>query len=143
MHHVSAGGYIFFNNGVEDFVVLIKNSQNEYLFPKGHVENNESFLETAKREIEEEVGIKKEDLKELSGAPVVKIEYIFKNDNGENETKEVHIFPLTVSYMYELKKEDNPKIIEVGWFPVEKAKELISYNKEAFLQTYNIYKSLC
>ena len=40
-------------------ILVIKQSRNgNWSFPKGHVENNETEIETAKREVLEEVGIK-------------------------------------------------------------------------------------
>lgn len=38
----------------EEKKVLLLNSEGEWVFPKGHVEKNETYLETAIRELKEE-----------------------------------------------------------------------------------------
>ena len=57
MKEISAGAilYTYINNDV--YYLLIKDFHNNWGFPKGHLESNETPLEAAKREIKEEVGI--------------------------------------------------------------------------------------
>ncbi|MGE5619426.1 MAG: NUDIX domain-containing protein [Sphingomonadaceae bacterium] len=51
-----AGGIVLLG----DQVVLRRTPKGEYLFPKGHLEPGESAEETARREVEEEVGLEAE-----------------------------------------------------------------------------------
>jgi 8-oxo-dGTP pyrophosphatase MutT (NUDIX family) len=53
----SAGGVVYRRQGNHIDIAMIKDSYNRWTFPKGHVEAGETFEETAKREISEEIGI--------------------------------------------------------------------------------------
>ena len=54
----SVGAFIYKIQNNEIFFLLIYSKRNnEWGFPKGHMESNETELETAKREIKEETGI--------------------------------------------------------------------------------------
>jgi len=50
----SCGGVIFNKN---NHILLIKHNQGHWSFPKGHMEKGESDIETALREIKEEVAL--------------------------------------------------------------------------------------
>ena len=64
-HHISSGGFIFYRNkkNGELFTILIKNKKGEWWIPKGHIEEGEEQVAAAFREIEEEIGLKKDQLK--------------------------------------------------------------------------------
>ena len=47
--------YTIINNQIK--YLLIQNHKGTYGFPKGHMENNETEIETALREVKEEVGV--------------------------------------------------------------------------------------
>lgn len=49
-----AGGIVFNRDGA---VLLIRHRRGEWVFPKGHLERGESFVDTAVREVEEEAGV--------------------------------------------------------------------------------------
>ena len=51
---ITAGGIIV--NEYKE-VVIVNQNHDSWSLPKGHVEDNETFLETAKREIYEETGL--------------------------------------------------------------------------------------
>ena len=54
----SVGAFIYkIESGEILFLLIYSKRNNEWGFPKGHVEPNETELETAKREIKEETGI--------------------------------------------------------------------------------------
>ena len=78
MHHLESGGIV-----IRDGKVLLrKTAKNEWLFPKGHVEQGENLQQAAEREITEETGILSKAADYLG-----KIEYTFEGD-----TYEVHFF---------------------------------------------------
>jgi 8-oxo-dGTP pyrophosphatase MutT (NUDIX family) len=56
-----AGGVVLYG----DQVVLRRSARGEYLFPKGHVEAGETLVQTALREVSEEVGVEAEIVAEL------------------------------------------------------------------------------
>lgn len=53
----SCGAVVFTIVNNEIKYLLIRNKHGIYGFPKGHVENNETEIETALREVKEEVGL--------------------------------------------------------------------------------------
>ena len=57
MLEISAGAiiYTYINNEIN--YLVIKDFHGNYGFPKGHIENNETQIEAALREIKEEVGL--------------------------------------------------------------------------------------
>ncbi len=78
MHHLESGGIVI----MDGKVLLRKTAKNEWLFPKGHVEQGENLQQAAEREIKEETGILSKVADYLG-----KIDYTFKGD-----TYEVHFF---------------------------------------------------
>ncbi len=54
---ISCGGVIYEKRGDKLYFVIIKSREGFYGFPKGHMESGETEIETAKREVKEEVGL--------------------------------------------------------------------------------------
>ena len=57
MTEYSAGGVITKKEGGRLLVLLVEHIDGTFVFPKGHIEQDETFEEAAKREIREEVGL--------------------------------------------------------------------------------------
>ena len=53
----SCGAVVFTRKGGQVFYVVVQEQSGAYSFPKGHMEGNETELETAQREIFEETGV--------------------------------------------------------------------------------------
>ncbi len=76
----SCGAVVFNRENGEIRYLLIQNPQGIYGFPKGHMETGETELETARREIREEVGLevkflpgfRVEDMYPIPGKDVMK-----------------------------------------------------------------------
>ncbi len=84
----SAGAIIFKKEGKSKKFLLLHYEEVHWDFPKGHVEKNETELETAKREIEEETGLNElEFLKKFHET----ISYYYKR-GGKIYHKEVVFF---------------------------------------------------
>ena len=69
MEKVEAAGAIVYrktDTGKPLFLV-VKDNHGNWGFPKGHKEEGESDIETALRELEEEIGIKKDEVKQIEG----------------------------------------------------------------------------
>lgn len=75
----SCGIIIFRRRGTRIEYLILEKINMEYDFPKGHVENGEEDLETAKREVEEETGIK--DINIIEGFKET-IDYKFNTEKG-------------------------------------------------------------
>ncbi|MDD6272682.1 MAG: NUDIX domain-containing protein [bacterium] len=58
MNKIDKSGCIVFNKDKTKVALIYRDFRNDYTFPKGHIENNESLIECAIRETEEEIKIK-------------------------------------------------------------------------------------
>lgn len=92
-----------------------------WIFPKGHSENNETPIETAKRELFEEVGMKAD---RLLAEPTFSLKYVFSFD-GVRINKEVIFF---VGIMGDTKIDlQEAEVKEAGWYSLEAAAERLDY----------------
>lgn len=112
-------------------VLLIRHvNGGHWSFPKGHVENSESETETALREIKEETGLE------------VKLDTGFRHvttySPKENVIKDVVYFTAQAAEdRVILQKEE---VLESGWFPFDKAKQMITYvNDKKILEAAEKY----
>jgi 8-oxo-dGTP pyrophosphatase MutT (NUDIX family) len=110
--------------------LLIKQHQGHWGFPKGHIEKNEKKIDTARRELKEETGIRSVSL--LQNKILLNDEYSFFNGNGKiikrigyyiGETKEKKV------------KIDGKEILNYKWCTFSKALDKIT-----FTQTKNVLK---
>ena len=58
----SCGAVVFTRVNGQILFVIVQEMAGAYSFPKGHMENDETEMETARREVEEEIGLKPEFL---------------------------------------------------------------------------------
>jgi len=134
----SAGAIIFRKEKGKIFYLLLhypgashRAKKDYWDFPKGHVEKGEKEIETVKREVFEETGLK--DIKILDGFKET-IKYFFKWQ-GKNVLKFVTF------YLAETKeKEVKISFEHIGyeWLPFEKAKERLSFkNAKEILEKAN------
>jgi len=82
---ISAGGVVVFGNTI----LLLKKYNGDWVLPKGKVELDETFEQTAIREVYEEASVKVEVIKYLG-----EIHYTYKNNWEDNNliNKTVHWF---------------------------------------------------
>lgn len=120
--------------------VYIFNDENEILFlkrkgahgagtwcpPGGHLEFRESFIDCAKREVEEEVGIKIKNIDFLG----------LTNDIFDEGKHYITIAMRAVVESGEPKIMEPDKMTELGWFSIEKLP------KPLFLPCKNLFKSI-
>lgn len=99
-------------------VLLVKQTKGHWSFPKGHMENGESEVQTAIREVKEETNV--DAIPDESKRYVE--EYIMDNGN----MKQVIFFVSKVG-SGEIKAQES-EIKEVMWLPLEKALETITYD---------------
>ncbi len=145
--------------------VLLVNSKNEvllgfchntYQFPGGHLENKESIIECAIREVKEETGIV---LSIEKIEPFFILRHYSKNyhNTGENRCSEIYYFKIKTDKRYNLTKVDyteNEKNgeFELRYIPLEKVEEVLKdsvfLNKKnevivpEMLAVFNEYKNL-
>ena len=58
----SCGAVVFTRVNGQILFVIVQEMAGAYSFPKGHMENDETEMETARREVDEEIGLKPEFL---------------------------------------------------------------------------------
>lgn len=83
----SCGAVVFTKNAEGIEYVIIESKEGYYGFPKGHVENNETELETARREVLEETGLQVEFLENFR----IEDSHPFQR-NGETRMKYIVYF---------------------------------------------------
>ena len=122
---ISAGGVVLKKISQAWHVLVIKDMNNNWTFPKGIIETSENPLQAAMREIGEETGLK--NIKKLTNLPEVTYTYY---RNGLRQ-KTVHYF----LFVSESKTEDTlvPQkqegITEATWMTIARAMESIGYIK--------------
>lgn len=113
----SCGAVLFTNDGNERKYVLVLEPNGAYGFPKGHVENDESNLETAAREIKEETGI------EATFLPGMKRTIRYKINSGVE--KEVTLY--VAKYMNQDLNPLDDDILAVKSYPLDAALSLLKF----------------
>lgn len=110
----SCGCIIFHDNKV----LIIRQNNGDWGFPKGHVDGNETDMETAIREVKEETNLDVEIIKEKKYS----MEYYI----NDNILKEVVLF-----LAYPKNLELNPQqseIMDIRWVNVDKAFDLLTFD---------------
>ena len=106
-------------DGVREYLI-IRHNGGHWSFPKGHVENDETEEETAKREILEETGL----LTEIDTSFRCVVTYSPKN----GVVKDVVFFLADVIGGTEHAQEE--EIAQLEWFPFEKACEVVTFSTD-------------
>jgi len=124
----SAGAIILRVIGGELKIALAhhKNSEKEWVLPKGHVEPGESVEQAALREIHEEAGLTLVQLINHLGT----IMRQSLRPNGDIVDKTIHYFLAYALGHEQLQNPSDPRFTEVGWFSPQKALELIPYETD-------------
>ncbi|HEV8666730.1 MAG TPA: NUDIX hydrolase [Candidatus Paceibacterota bacterium] len=122
----SAGGIVLGSDGK---MVLVNQGSNVWSFPKGGVEQGETLLEAAKREIGEECGITDLTLVEELGS--YKRRMIGKGGIGEvmdrpESTRTLFLFTTSQT---EITPQDG-EIVAVRWVSIDEALELLTHLKD-------------
>ncbi|MBI2207904.1 NUDIX domain-containing protein [Candidatus Woesearchaeota archaeon] len=128
-----SAGAVIFRKGKEIKYLLLHYEAGHWDFPKGHIEEKEVDIDTIKREVREETGIK--DIEVVKGFKE-KISYYFKQ-NGELISKEV------VFYLAKTSTEQVKISFEhIGyiWLPYDKAVEKLTFkNAKEILEKANAF----
>ena len=118
-------------------VVVVKQQKGTFSLPKGHLEGDERLIDTAYREIYEETGLKKEDLKLIRP-----LESYTRPDGKTGNPKEISMFLFSTdkSDLNPIDK-DNPEAV---WIDIDQVYEKLSYkeDKEFFLKHKKEFKNL-
>lgn len=123
--HLTAGG-VLFNPANQKVYLIHKVERDEWLLPKGHVEEGETITAAAQREIMEETGYA--DLSLPTEADFLdKVEFTFVGKTGAEEFKEIY------NYLVKLNtdnfvdtKERAAEGLKGDWFEIDEAIEKTS-----------------
>ncbi|MBI4895613.1 MAG: NUDIX domain-containing protein [Candidatus Aenigmarchaeota archaeon] len=125
----SAGGIVFRKDGKQVFILMIRDHNDKYTFPKGLIEKGEKTDKTALREVEEETGVKAELIEKLDD-----LKFFFVRD-GEKVLKTVSFY-LMKTQQKELTPQFEVKSAE--WIALEEAIETATKkgykNQEALIE---------
>ena len=120
----SAGGVVYKRTGDGIKILLIKDKNGNWSFPKGLIEKNEDFIETAKREIVEETGISNVTFVDT----IDSISYFYRF-GGNLIRKKVDYYLFTYRGNGVPKPLAKEGIQEVKWFDPNEALAIIGYVK--------------
>lgn len=120
-HEKSCGAIVFrrFHGNIQ--ILLIKHiNSGHWSFPKGHIENNETEIETAVREIKEETGI------DVNIDPTFRetVSYFPKKD-----TQKVVVYFIAQAKNFQYKPQED-EISEIRWVDIGYAKQILTYEND-------------
>jgi len=119
----SAGGVIVYAIGKQYYVLILKDMNNTWTFPKGLIEKDEKAQDAGLREIKEEVGMS--NLKLV--APLTPIQYFYKRHGTIRKTVHYFIFRSMVRIRPRVQKEEGIK--EAKWVSISDAIDMIGYRE--------------
>ena len=119
----SAGGVIVSFTHNQWYVLIIKDMNEAWTFPKGLIEKGERPRETAAREAREEVGIT--ELKLI--APIGPIEYVYTRNGPVKKT--VYYFVFIANKRIKLTPQKEEGISTAKWIPFDQAIDMIGYRE--------------
>lgn len=106
-------------------VLVLQQTAGHWGFPKGHVEENETEVETAKREIKEETGIDVE----------INSEYRYTEKYSPAEGIEKEVIYFIANKIGGTIKPQEEEVIQIEWLSYEEALEKLTYlNSKEILQ---------
>ncbi len=121
LHEKSCGGIVYRKYHGNTEILLIKHiNSGHWSFPKGHVEEGETEIETAVREIKEETGV------DVIVDPTFRelVTYSPKKD-----TQKVVVYFIARAKKCSLVPQEN-EIAEVKWVEITRACDLLAYDND-------------
>ncbi len=121
LHEKSCGAIVYrrFHGNIE--ILLIKHvNSGHWSFPKGHVEGDETELETARREIKEETGLD------------VIIDQTFRETvsySPKRDTQKVVVYFLALARNYDYVPQEE-EIAEIRWVDIIRATHMLTYEND-------------
>jgi len=133
----SSGGVVARRTQGTVYILLIRDPYDKWGLPKGHVENGESSLEAALREVREETGLTRLD----PGPSLGTIDWYFRV-KGDLVHKFCDYF-LMASPDGDTVPEVSEGITECRWLPLDEAIEAVTYDnaREVVVRAAGVLKS--
>lgn len=114
-------GIILFNKKMSKVYMIHNLERDEWLLPKGHIEDGESVIQAAKRELVEETGYM--EFVVLGNNPCHVSDFRFKDKDGKMARKQISFFVAII-----LSKKRTGKDQTGEWLTLKKAKDVASYD---------------
>jgi 8-oxo-dGTP pyrophosphatase MutT (NUDIX family) len=122
VRETTAGGIVFRRTSKGDIEILLtQDAKDRWTIAKGHVEEGEITRETAEREIREETGLQEMKMLDWLG----KIHFRYRRQNS---------LVLMTMHVYLVQAQGNTNKLKkeewmngIGWFPFQKALNMIEY----------------
>ena len=102
---------------------LLLNNDGEWVFPKGHVEANETELDAAIRELYEESNVKVNAQESIGQVDEYKFYF-----SGENAVKVIKVFAFIINDEREITYNKNEGFIDGKWVEVDYALKMLKHN---------------
>ena len=102
---------------------LLLNNDGEWVFPKGHLEANETELDAAIRELYEESNVKVNAQESIGQVDEYKFYF-----SGENAVKVIKVFAFTINDEREITYNKNEGFINGKWVEVDDALKMLKHN---------------
>ena len=128
----SCGAIVFFNSNAGPKFVVVQEMAGAYSMPKGHMEGNETEIETAQREVYEEIGVKPAFLDGF------RMEYEYDLPDKLGTGKHVTVF-LAEVYADDVLTPREGEIKQIELLPLEEALARFKHEsvKKIFEEAYN------
>lgn len=133
MKEKSCGAIVYKKENGELKFLLVHQNNNNYSFPKGHMEENETELETALREIKEETNLDVEIDTDFRH----QVTYLVESRNVMKDT----VYFLATPKSDDLKPQEG-EILNCDWYSYEETNKNLNYPdlKEILESAYNYIK---
>ena len=121
LHEKSCGAIVYrrFHGNIE--ILLIKHvNSGHWSFPKGHVEGDETELETARREVKEETGLD------------VILDQTFRETvsySPKRDTQKIVVYFLALARNYDFVRQEE-EIAEIRWVDITRATHMLTYEND-------------
>ena len=102
---------------------LLLNNDGEWVFPKGHLEANETELDAAIRELYEESNVKVNAQESIGQVDEYKFYF-----SGENAVKVIKVFAFIINDEREITYNKNEGFIDGKWVEVDDALKMLKHN---------------
>lgn len=102
---------------------LLLNNDGEWVFPKGHLEANETELDAAIRELYEESNVKVNAQESIGQVDEYKFYF-----SGENAVKVIKVFAFIINDEREITYNKNEGFIDGKWIEVDDALKMLKHN---------------
>lgn len=102
---------------------LLLNNDGEWVFPKGHLEANETELDAAIRELYEESNVKVNAQESIGQVDEYKFYF-----SGENAVKVIKVFAFIINDEREITYNKNEGFIDGKWVEVDYALKMLKHN---------------